>query len=340
MKFSIGIGITNKCNYNCSHCYSREGTEYELDFEQVKNICNNIEVTALNFGTGESGLHKDFVKIVDYVYEKGIKVALTTNGYTVSLLSDETLKKFNDIDFSLDFDDEKNHDAFRGKMASDAIIKGIERCKQLNVECSFACAMMKDNYKIMDKMVLKAREYDVNLRTNIYKPVHTTKHLLTYDEFWEGIDRLLKNSELISCSEPIVNAVINNKTLDGGSRCGKKSLRIRPDGGIVPCVYWNEKRTTIDELIDNKVKMDEEEFIDFIDDVTSETKQIPLECNDCEVLDVCQGGCAARRLYNDLDKPDPYCFKIQGKDKPKLDVKWGDSKDLVHSNYLCTIIVK
>lgn len=340
MNYSVGIGITNQCNYNCSHCYSREEQKYNLSFEQVAELCNHLEIDSINFGTGESGLHSDFLRIIEYVHEKGIKMALTTNGYTAALLSDEYLKLFNDIDFSLDFVQKDNHDAFRGVGASNMVERGIERCKKLGVEASMACAMMKDNYYYMDKMVEKAREFGMNLRVNVYKPVHTDKHLLSYDEFWEGIARLFYHSKIVSCSEPIVNALIGNKTLDGGSRCGKQSLRIRPDGGIVPCVYWNKSMSSISELVNNKKEMSADGFSLYIDRVTTETKIIPEECRECDVLDICQGGCAARRLYNDLNKPDPYCFKLGGRKEPMINFEWGQSKDLVHSNYLCTIIVE
>ena len=166
------------------------------------------------------------------------------------------------------------------------------------------------------------------------------KHLLTYDEFWEGVKRLLGSSRIVSCSEPVINALIKNKTLDGGSRCGNNSLRVRPDGGIVPCVYWNKSMSSIDELVSNKKNMSAADFEKYINAVTSETKIIPEECHGCDSLDICKGGCAARRLYNDLRKPDPYCFKLYGRKAPEIDFEWGESKDLVHSNYLCTIIVQ
>lgn len=340
MDFSIGIGITNKCNFNCSHCYSREEKSYDLDFRQIKDLCESLNISSINFGTGESGLHEDFSKIIEYVRQRGIKTALTTNGYTVSLINDGCLSGFNDIDFSVDFANRDMHDGFRGAGAYSSVQKGVERCKRLGVEVSFACAMMKDNYMMMDKMVALARDFNVNLRVNIYKPVHTEKHLLTYDEFWEGIRRLFASSKIVSCSEPIVNAVLKNKTLDGGSRCGKKSLRIRPDAGIVPCVYWNTRTSSIDELVKYKTEMSPAEFDEYIEDITYETKIIPRECECCDSLDICQGGCAARRLYNNMDKPDPYCFKLYGKEVPELKYEWGDSKDLVHSSYLCTIIVQ
>lgn len=339
MQFSLGIGITNKCNYNCSHCYSREDVSYDLPFDAVRKICDNLNIKAINLGTGESCLHVDYHKIIRFIHERGIKMGLTSNGYSVEQSSDEELKMFNDIDFSLDFPDSEAHDDFRGIGATAQILNGIERCKKLGVECSFACAMLKENYMMMDEMAKKAQELGLNLRVNIYKPVFTRKHSLTYDEFWEGIRRLFYESNIVSCSEPIVNVLIGNKTMDGGSPCGKKSLRIQPNGGIVPCVYYKESLTNIDELIEKKMNASKENFLEYLDTITHEKEIIPVECEDCDSVDVCKGGCIARRKYNDLSKPDEYCFKLNGRTPPQIDYRWGDSKDLVHSSYLCTIIV-
>jgi radical SAM protein with 4Fe4S-binding SPASM domain len=340
MQFSLGIGLTNRCNYNCSHCYSREDEKFDLAFDDVKKICDNLDVEAVNFGTGESGLHKDFHTIVEYFGSKGIKMALTTNGHTTSLLSDDELKLFNDIDFSLDFPDTNNHDSFRGLGATQNVLDGLERCRKNDVEASFACAMMKDNYVFMDKMVEKARELGVNLRVNLYKPVYTDKHTPTYDEFWEGVDRLFGNSKIVSCSEPVVNAVIGNKTLEGGAPCGKRSLRIHPDGKVVGCVYYKKSDNTIWELIENKNTMQDDAFEAYLDQYSKYGKIIPEFCADCESVDTCKGGCTARRMYSGLDMPDQYCYRYNNREKPKIDCEWGDSKDLVHSDYLCTIIVQ
>lgn len=339
MNFSLGIGLTNACNYNCSHCYSRESQESYLSFDRLKSLCDNLDIVSINFGTGESYLHDEFLKIVEYVYEKKIKMSVTSNGYTISKLDDTHLKMFNDVDLSLDFFNTDSHDEFRGLGASKTVFEGAERCKKLGVEASLACAMMKENYREMDQIAGVGRKIGLNLRTNIYKPVNTFKHALDYDEFWEGIRRLFGSSKIVSCSEPIVNALIGNKTLDGGSPCGKKSLRVKPDGGIVPCVYWKQPQSSIEQLIENKQTMSRGQFRDYIDLVTQEQKIIPKACIDCKHLDTCQGGCAAGRFYRNIEDPDPYCFML-GKDIPEINYEWGESKDLVHSDYLCTIIVQ
>ena len=35
---SIGIDITNRCNLNCPHCYSRKLKKVDLSLKQVKKI--------------------------------------------------------------------------------------------------------------------------------------------------------------------------------------------------------------------------------------------------------------------------------------------------------------
>lgn len=337
MKYDIGIGLTNRCNLNCPHCYSREEGFRDLKFEDVKSLVENMNINSINLGTGESILCNDFNDIIQYLHEKNIKMSLTTNGYTVSKISDKKLKYFNDIDFSLDFPIKEKHDEFRDIGFSKLVMEGINRCKNNGVECSIATAMMNCNYMYMNDLVNLAKANGICLRVNIYKPVRTDKFKLTYEEFWEGIRLLLENSTIVSCSEPIVNALLKNKTLDGGSPCGKKSLRIKPDKKIVPCVYLKSSDYDINEYIkdiNNNISSNK------LKEFENTVKEIPKYCmENCDLVEYCKGGCYSRRFYNgNTDAPDEYCFVIRN-DHPKIKFKFGEKKDLVHSNYLCTIIV-
>lgn len=339
IKYNVGIGLTNACNLNCPHCYSRISRKSlhskitSICFSDLKLVCEKLKVNSINLGTGESWLHPQFLDIFNYLHAKKIKLSLTTNGFTASKLTDEELTWLNDIDFSLDFPTAKAHNLFRGQDVFEKVIKNIKRCKKLGVETSIVTVLMNSNYKYMGEMVELAKKLDVNLRVNVYKAVRSKEYKPTYAEFWKGIKFLFKKSQIISCSEPIVNAAINNVVSEGGSPCGKNSLRITPDGKIVPCVFWNRSDLKIKDLLKNKAHLLEEgkEAI--------RIRKVPEECMNCEQLTICKGGCAARRVYNNLNKPDEYCFKIRN-NKPRLDYKFGETKDLVHSNYLCTIIVK
>jgi radical SAM protein with 4Fe4S-binding SPASM domain len=223
--------------------------------------------------------------------------------------------------------------------ASKDVLSGVERCKKLGVEVSLVTAMMKENCRQIDKVAALARSLGVNLRINTYKPVNTDKHKLTYEEFWLGIKLLLESASLISCSEPVVNVLLGNKTLDGGFPCGKQSLRINPDGGVVPCVYWKEPKCTLEDIVEWHKRSSEIEFKAVVATLSNESRAIPEACVSCAHVDACKGGCAATRYYNDPKKPDPYCFVLKGGEKPDIKWTWAKAKDLVHSSYLCTIIV-
>ena len=53
MAISVGIGITNDCNLDCAHCYRPQGQLYQLELDEIRSICERLEVGSFNFGTGD-----------------------------------------------------------------------------------------------------------------------------------------------------------------------------------------------------------------------------------------------------------------------------------------------
>ena len=332
-KWALGLGTTDKCNLNCPHCYSRRSQTHTLTFEEYKSILNTVSVTSINFGTGENGLNPDFKRILDLTYKRGIPHSLTSNGYTIVHLDAEHLRRMNDIDISLEFPTEEKQSAFRGKDSWSTAISALEYCQSLGITVSIAMCLMNINYKDIVQFKELMRKYNVFLRVNIYKPVNTDKYSLSYEQFWEAITNIYKEFRVMSCSEPIVNAVLGIKRSANEMKegCGKTSLRITPYGHIVPCVYWKESPYTIGDF----EKIDENTF--------SEVDMIPEDCQNCEYVYTCRGGCIGRRYYTGINKPDVYCPFLRG-DKITLDCRPEDSysessETFVHASYLCTIIL-
>lgn len=116
---TAGIGLTNKCNLNCSHCYSRKMTERNIgvkDAEKILSVFPNLE--SVNFGTGESILNDQFESIVNLFYKQGIKLAITSNGLSINKMSESVLTKFEDVDISIDFPSAEKHDEWRNVKVS------------------------------------------------------------------------------------------------------------------------------------------------------------------------------------------------------------------------------
>ena len=340
MGLSIGVGLTNACNCNCPHCYSRGKNIEYLNVKKLFQFCELCDIDAVNFGTVESILHPDFLECISFFSNKNIPISLTSNGYTIDKLTDDQLVQFNDIDLSIDFPFEEFQDSFRQNGQFNLALRSIERCKKLNIECSVACCLMNTNYKYITEMINFCRSLEVNLRINIYKPVHTDEFTLTYNQFWESIKILMENSELISCSEPIVCLALTNNDGKESYRapCGHNSLRIKPSGYVVPCVYILNDNLSLDDLIYNvsqNISL-QQIYLNYFGNCFC----LPKECDKCKYKQICGGGCNSRRLLTEKSLPDMYCF-VKNNEYKSLTANWTkQTPELVHSNYLCTLIVK
>jgi radical SAM protein with 4Fe4S-binding SPASM domain len=250
-------------------------------------------------------------------------------------LPEEIVTQFHDVDISLDYATEGKHDLFRGAGAWEQAISAIERCKLLEVEVSLVMALMNINCDQITPLLQIADQFETTLRINIYKPVHTFDLALSYDQFWDSIATLFDNSQVIACSEPIVNAFVKTDPDQEGAYCGKGSIRVWPDGRVLPCVYWKNSDVMLDDFCKNPdIVKGSQEF--------QSITYIPEFCRQCEYVGICKGGCPARRLYHsNLAEPDPYCPIVNNRDMPKISTQVSSSSfDYVHATYLCTLIVK
>lgn len=319
---TIGIGLTNQCNLNCPHCYSRNMTKNSFNSIDIKKILSAFPILkSVNFGTGESILNDQFDEIVDLFYKKKIKLALTSNGLSVNNIKETTLKKFSDVDISIDFPTPCLHDKWRGKKGLfNEAIRAIKRCKKHDINVSIATVLMSSNCKYIDKFKKIIDYYDINLRINVYKPVNGEKKDFSpsYDQFWNTINKFSKKFKLVSCSEPILALV--SDMVKNGSPCGN-SIRIHPDGTVSSCVYI---KNSSEPAKFNKEKA-----------------KIPDFCQQCPVVLNCMGGCYGRRmLENRKFSADTYCPIYNNKKIPKINFKKAKSKEFIHANYLCTIILR
>src|SRR5260370_30507220 len=108
---SLGLGLTNACNLPCAFCYRDPTRSDRLSLDQVKSVMERLPIRSANLGTGENGMHPDFKPILAYLRQQPIKLTITSNGHSVALLEDDELRAFHDIEFSLDYPMQPEHDA-------------------------------------------------------------------------------------------------------------------------------------------------------------------------------------------------------------------------------------
>lgn len=332
MKVSLGIGITNDCNLDCAHCYRPQGHIYQLSLDEIRSICERLDVTSFNMGTGESWLHPQFPEIVGYLAQRGIKMSMASNGYSLNNMPSSLLRRFHDVEVSVDFATPQEQDAFRGAGNWDCVMAAIDRCHAHGIEVTILATLMNVNYDQMDGLVAVAGDVGANLRVNVYQPVQQNDFMLSYEQFWVGYQRLLGAGRLLSTSEPIVNAMLGLDNLVG-SPCGRQSIRFTPRQYITPCVYWpwpDLTLTSLDGLSAASI-LESDQF--------RQARMVPDACRDCPHADSCGGGCASRRaLLGDLHQPDVYCPLARGK-TVELSYTPAPNKDLPRGSNVCTTII-
>ena len=332
MDFSVGVGLTNACDLACAHCYRDVDRIDELTQAQVLGVCDGLPVRSLNLGTGENGLHPDYPAIVRALAARGVKLSLTSNGYTIDRSSDETLEAFREVEVSIDFPTEREQDAFRGAGNWRRVMAGIDRAQRLGLTVTVLSVAMKTNYRRLPEIARVAFAAGANYRVNVYQPVKTDAFTLSYEEFWEGFRRLLGATRLISTTEPILNAMLG-QPFKTGSGCGRQTVRVTPKGTIIPCVYWTKSDLRVEDLPatgpDGVLASAEFERV----------RTVPAVCQGCPFVRTCHGGCAGRReLAGGVEMADPYCPLVRG-ETVSLDWALAEHRDLLKTGSACTTVL-
>jgi len=332
MEVSVGIGITNDCNLTCAHCYRPQDRIHQLTLQEIQAICETLEVTSFNMGTGESWLHPQFPEIVGYLAGHGIKISMASNGHSLNAMPASLLRQFHDVEVSVDFSSPQGQDSFRGEGNWACVMDAVNRCHTHDIEVTLLATLMNTNYDQMDGLVQVAGDVGANLRVNVYQPVGQNKFMLSYEQFWEAYRRLFGAGQLLSTSEPIVNAMLGLDSLTG-SPCGRQSIRFTPRRYITPCVYWPQPDLTLASLDGHTAEsiLASQQF--------QRARLVPDACRDCPHVTSCGGGCASRRaLLGDLNQPDLYCPVVRG-EKMELSFTPAPQKDLPRGGNVCTTII-
>jgi radical SAM protein with 4Fe4S-binding SPASM domain len=327
---SLGLGLTNECNLKCAFCYRDPSRADRLSLEQVRSVMERLPVRSVNLGTGENGMHPEFKAILDYLRTRAVKLTMTSNGHSVAVLQDGELRAFHDIEFSLDYPTEAEQDAQRGAGNWELIHQQAQRCVSLGVPVTIIAVMMKPNYLRLAEVAQVAKCFAAPLRVNVYQAVRSDLYALTYEEYWQGFQRLFESTDVIAIGEPLVRAMAGLPPVAGG--CGVSTVRVTPRATTQPCVYWPGVGEPLCDLISAGTEI-------LASPAFQQARTLPEACHPCAFREACHGGCAGRRgLQGALAQPDLYCPIIRG-ERPQLAIRMAADRDLPKFGSSCTTVV-
>jgi MoaA/NifB/PqqE/SkfB family radical SAM enzyme len=173
--------LTKGCNLRCIHCRA-SATELsspdDLSTSAAKSIIDQIaEVSSpiLVLSGGEPLFRKDIFELARYGTDKGLRVALATNG---TLVTKEVAQKIFDsgvkrVAISLDGTDAATHDKFRSiPGAFDAALAGFRNLKALGMSVQINTTVARHNAHQLPQMLELAKSIGADaLHTFLLVPV-------------------------------------------------------------------------------------------------------------------------------------------------------------------------
>jgi radical SAM protein with 4Fe4S-binding SPASM domain len=307
-------------------------------------LCEAIPVRSLNLGTGENGLHPEFRPVLAYLRERGVRHTITTNGFSIGVLEDDEVRGFHSVEVSIDFPTREEQDAFRAAGNWDLCLGVLDRCRTLGVTTTITAVMMSTNYDRLAPIAKLAAEHGATFRVNVYQPVVSDRFTLSYEQFWEGFRQLFAETEVLSCTEPLVNALLGLGGIEGPG-CGRGTIRVTAKRRVLPCVYWPAAGAPgLGALLNGAGGKGAAREGSAVAQITSSgewarIRTVPEACRPCALVETCRGGCASRRLLRGaLDEPDEFCPIVRG-DEMTLNWVRAAGRDLPKAGSACTTIV-
>ena len=157
----ISMEIIRKCPNNCVHCssFSSLSCKEIIPYEIVRNVIDDAKKIGLHtlcLSGGESFLHPDIYKIIEYAYSSGVDVCVYTSGIywqngSARSIPFELLNKIRSkivkLIFNFEGSCEKTYDAIMGtKGCFPLFINSIHMATDLGIVCEAHFVPMKYNY--------------------------------------------------------------------------------------------------------------------------------------------------------------------------------------------------
>jgi GeoRSP system radical SAM/SPASM protein len=320
---TINWAVTNRCNFKCSHCYSRNDPSEELNFDSLSGCIKHAAdsgILSINFGGGEPLLRRDLTDISEYASRLGLRISMNSNGYLINRDKARELKAcgFSKVGISIDSHVPEVHDEFRGiKGSHEKAVRAIGYLAEAGIETSISTVICKINHDDIHALIEFAVRNRVrqlnfhNFKCSGLGYSNKDKLDLSSEEWREFYQRALdakqKTQEVeISLDDPIIAllGMNSNGSMVKGSICGKLSLNIKTNGDVTPCgfipiVIGNITKDSLKDLWMNSVVLEK-----------MRNKTPTGKCANCCHYDDCLGGCTARALAltGDMNNPDPHCW--------------------------------
>jgi Fe-coproporphyrin III synthase len=356
--------LTNRCNLSCTHCYSKSGpgrtTGGELTTTDAFGVIDDLAdmgVPLILFTGGEPLMREDIWDLARYAGNRGLKMALSTNGTLITPNIARRIKE-SGIEYagiSLDGAKAETHDRFRHSPgAFEQTIRAFTACREAGLRCGVRVTLTKENCRELESLVDLSLALGAS-RFCLYWLVPTgrgsdsyTRLQLDKDEVIEALTLLYRKAKetdptamefltvdapqdcihlLASMqkdgSEDLADARELLESLKGGCSAGTRVANIDAQGNIYPCQFARSPDFLVGNIRDQSFST---LWSDSTNPVLSRFREKQVRfggrCGICTYRDLCGGGCRVRAhaVEGNFLGEDPFCF-IAGNGDPGFEEK-------------------
>lgn len=204
---SISLRLTGRCNMNCKHCFNAADVNTDNSqwtFDEAKKLIDDAAecgIRMFRITGGEPMLHPDFIKVVQYIKEKGMvpRDILTNGAFITQEILDEIKKVNKHATFVISFDCLHHHDWMRGKEGSEK--KAIDAIK-LCVDNGFNVFLNVQANRITRDTLVETAEFFDSIGVQTFRFIRTTETprwkelagdaILSYEEYYDTAVDFLK----------------------------------------------------------------------------------------------------------------------------------------------------
>jgi radical SAM protein with 4Fe4S-binding SPASM domain len=279
----------------------------ELTTEEGKMLIDQISEVSkpvLILSGGEPLLRKDIFELARYGTEKGLRMAMGTNGIVIDdevarQLLESGIKK---VAISVDSSTPEIHDEFRDLPGSwERAINGVKACMRNGVDVQFNTTVTVQNFDDIKNILKLAEDLGVkDLHLFFLVPTGRGTEIeditpVMYEQMIRQVLEDYKNSELQvkpTCA-PQYMRIADQRGIDmsrwsRGCIAGLSYIRIYPEGEVTPCPYLPIKLGNIREIPFKEI-WENSDVLKAMRDFDN----LKGRCGACEYKQKC-GGCRAR----------------------------------------------
>lgn len=344
--------ITDRCNLSCTHCYNASGpassTEGELTTAEAMGVIDDLAamgVPLILFTGGEPLLRGDLFDLARHAREKGMKMALSTNG---TLITPEMAARIRDagIEYagiSLDGATAATHDRFRNHSgAFEATLAAFSACHEAGLRCGVRVTLTRENVPELEELI------DLSVRIGasrfcLYWLVPAGRGSGAYDRLQLGkkevegaltllyqkaqetdpsvmefltVDAPQDSIHLLASMERDRSPDLNDAqellaSLKGGCSAGTRVANIDAKGNVWPCQFARSRGFLIGNVRNRPFStLWAEKENPSLALFRKKEMQFSGRCGTCRHRIICGGGCRVRAYATsgDFSAEDPFCF--------------------------------